>query len=442
MSFTYDTRVRNIAATLDASGYDVCVICPRFAGDLRRATCGGTRVRFFRQPQLRGGAGQLVEYVVSLAAILVLAVSERAAGRAHIVHFCNPPDVLFVVSAVCRALGSRVVFDQHDLNPELFAVKYPRAPRGLRALVARAEQLAVGVAHEVLVTNESARALVVERNPRAKARVTVVRNGTARRHVAAVQPRPRHGDHLLVGYLGNTNEQDGLDVLLAVARELVIGRARRDVRFVVVGDGDAMPTLRTAIAANGLEHVFELRGRLPPGEALRVIASCDVCVQPDPRNPFTSATTMVKTLEYLALGRPVVTFDLPETRVSCGDAAVYAVGDSPRDLAGAIAAVLDDEALRSTLGQSARESFGARLSWERSAPALLGVYRRLVAGRGARASFDGWEERPPVEVLGDMETGQGEQRRGDVHELHDPTLFRPRHPGPRQHEDPLPVVHR
>lgn len=404
MSFTYDTRMRNIAGTLRAAEYGVRVICPRFPGDPARSVGpADVHVRHFRQPQFPGAFGHVIEYAASIAAILLHALRERAVGRADIVHLCNPPDALVVIGAVCRLLGARVVYDQHDLNPELFALRYPGAPRGARRLVAFAERLAVRVANEIVVTNETARTRTLGRSATHGERVTVIRNGTPLAHAASLHSETRTEDGVLIGYLGHTNSQDGLDVLLATAQELIVGRSRGDLRFLVVGDGDALRALEAGLVQHRLDAAFELAGRLPPHEALRRIASCDICIQPDPRNDFTEATTMVKTLEYLALGRAVAAFDLRETRWSCGEAALYAADDSPAALADVIETLADDPELRGRLGAQARDRFTRILSWECSVAPLLAVYDRLArsaSGERSRVSRRARKAHIPLGLAG------------------------------------------
>jgi glycosyltransferase involved in cell wall biosynthesis len=437
MSYTYDTRVRHIATTLAAAGLTPHVFSPRFAGDARRmTTIDGVEVRTYRQPQLSGILGHLLEYTISIPAIIGALLRERLAGRAQIVHVCNPPDAVFVAAGAAHLLGSRVVYDQHDLNPELFDVLYPRAPGWLRRLVLLAERLAVRMADEVIVTNDTARRRAIEHHGIPPERVTVVRNGPRRTEIAQIRTAaPREPKTVSVGYVGNINPQDGLWVLLEAARELVIRRKRAHLRFVVVGDGSIQRAMLHRLREAGLANVFELTGRLSPERALDRIARCDICVQPDPPNPFTEATTMVKALEYMALARPVVAFDLPETRVSCGDAALYAAGHTALDFADAIDRLAGDPTLRRMLGDRGRRR-ATRLFWEHAEQPLLAVYRRCLFGRNDSAG-----EGTTVEISRDAQSCEGEQGRREVDQLDDATLAIVRDASAGENEDALTVMH-
>jgi glycosyltransferase involved in cell wall biosynthesis len=437
MSYTYDTRVRHIVATLAAADLTPHVFSPRFAGDARRMrTTDGIDVRTYRQPQIPGILGHLLEYTISIPAIIGAVCRERLAGRAQIVHVCNPPDAVFVAAGVAHLLGARVVYDQHDLNPELFDVLYPRAPNWLRRFVLLTERLAVRMADEVIVTNETARRRAIEQHDIPPEHVTVVRNGPRRTETAHIRAAARRDTNTVsVGYLGNINPQDGLSVLLGAAHELVVRRKRAHLRFVVVGDGSVRRAMLHRLTEMGLSDVFELTGRLSPELALDRIARCDICVQPDPPNPFTQATTMVKVLEYMALARPVIAFDLLETRVSCGDAALYAAGGTALGLADAIDRLAGDAPLRAMLGDRGRRR-AARLYWEHAEQPLLAVYRRCLSG-----GIDSADEHTTVEIIGDGQSREGQKGRGEVDQADNATLAVVRNASAGENEDALTVVH-
>jgi glycosyltransferase involved in cell wall biosynthesis len=91
-------------------------------------------------------------------------------------------------------------------------------------------------------------------------------------------------------------------------------------------------------------------------------------------------------IEYMALGRPIAAYDLKETRVTAGDAALYATPNEPRSLAEQVGRLLDDQALRDRLGAVGRERVANGLSWEDARAALAAAYRRAFAVADARRS--------------------------------------------------------
>jgi glycosyltransferase involved in cell wall biosynthesis len=113
-------------------------------------------------------------------------------------------------------------------------------------------------------------------------------------------------------------------------------------------------------------------------EVRRALTRADVALAPDPPNQLTHASTLVKIPEYMALGCPIVSFDLRESRVSAGAAAVYARGSDPGDFARLVDELLDDDDRRSRMGAEGRRRVEESLAWEHSEGGLLAAYERAT----------------------------------------------------------------
>lgn len=371
MSFSYDTRVQNIAHTLVGAGYRVRVVCPRYRRDPRTTDIDGIHVRFIRWPELGPGlVAHLVEYLCSVVVLSLYILREAVREDVEIVHICNPPDLFFGVAGVLRLARRAIVFDQHDSWPELFAARGgPTILRGVAALCTRAT---IAVAHRTLLTSVGARKAALARGAD-PATTFLVHNGVRLEGVPPATTETRN----LVGYLGNMNPQDGLGELVEVARAIRYDHDRRDVRFLLIGDGTSSPAVRTQVRSLRLEESVTLAGRLPPAEAWERLAACSVCIQPDPPNAFTEISVMAKSLEYMALGKPIAAFNLAETRRVCGDAALYAPRTDPRALGDCVLTLLDDAASRADLGRRGRCRVGDAFTWAIAERELLDVYGRL-----------------------------------------------------------------
>jgi glycosyltransferase involved in cell wall biosynthesis len=317
---------------------------------------------------------------------LLLALRVAWRDGFDVIHACNPPDTFFAIALVFRLFGKRFIYDQHDLCPELYLSKVPQGHgdllyRGLLTL----ERLTYRAADAVIATNESYRQMAIARGNVDPVRVFVVRNGPDRERIREELPDPsvRNGARHLLGYLGTMSTQDGVDTLLRVLARIVYQHGRRDVHLVLVGGGPLLDELRRLAEQLGLRPHVTFTGRIPDGEHFRrVLCSTDVCVSPDPPNPLNELSTMNKTLEYMAFGRPVVAFALKETVVSSGDAALYARPGDEVDLAEKILSLLDDPAKRAELGRRGQARVWNHLCWERSVPQLLAAYRfALTASR-------------------------------------------------------------
>jgi glycosyltransferase involved in cell wall biosynthesis len=372
--YPYDRRVRQVAETLVAAGYDVTVCGPTgFGYDAPDEEIDGVHVlRCAAPPAGRGPAAYLLEYLVALPRLWKLM---RRAAREHpadAVIVCCPPDAMVLPALPLRRRGAALIFDHHDLSPELFEAKFGR--RGpLHAALLRLERFALRAADVVIATNDSYAEVARERCGVETGRVFVVRNGPDPGRIHPVDPDPalRDGHERLVCWAGVMSAQEGLGVLIDAADVLVRERGRSDVCFALVGPGDARPALEKAVRARGLGAAVRFPG--PVGDELlrRYLATADVCVSVDEPTAMNEMSTMTKVVEYMAMGRPVVQFPLGETQRMCGDATAYARAGDPVDLALRIEDLLDDRVRAQALGDAARERARAGLLWPQQAPVLL-----------------------------------------------------------------------
>ncbi|MFI7385567.1 glycosyltransferase family 4 protein [Streptomyces sp. NPDC049813] len=383
LSVPFDRRVWQECTTLRDAGWDVHVICPQGSKRDTEAEAEIDGVRIHRYP-LRaatgGPAGYLREYGSALWHTARLA---RKVGPVHVVHACNPPDLLFLPALRLKRRGARFVFDQHDLVPELYLSRFDRGEdllyRGVRAL----ERLTYRAADIVLATNESYRDVAVRRGGKRPEDVFVVRSapGTDRFRPVPAEAELKRGKPHLLCYLGVMGPQDGVDYALRALAELRDTLGRDDWHAVFVGSGDAHDAMVELAAELGLADQVEFTGRIPDAELVRYLSTADVCLSPDPRNPLNDVSTMNKVLEYMAMGRPIVSFDLREARVSAGDAAVYAPANDEGAFAALVAELLDDPAKRAEMGKIGQERISGRLSWRHSQESLLAAYAAACRGR-------------------------------------------------------------
>jgi len=378
-----DIRVRREALALVSAGYRVAVICPQAAGERAREQVDGVFVyRYRERTEARSFTGYLLEYAVCTAAALGLSVRVLLERGFDVVHAHNPPDTFVVVGAVYKLVGKRFVFDHHDLAPEMYAARFGGRGNALvRRVLTLLEKASCRLADHVIATNESYRAVEIARGRVSPDKVTVVRNASGLDDLPPVDPDPelRARASAIVGYLGIMGYQDGVDHLVRAVRHLVVDLGRPDTLAVLIGRGDAREDLRRLARELGVERHVWFTGFLPLADVVRYLSTADLCVIPDPSNPFNDRSTMIKVMDYMSLARPVVAFDLPETRVTAAEAACYARPNDDLDLARKIAALLDDPGRRAEMGAYGRRRVETDLSWDRSVPRLLDVYQKLGA---------------------------------------------------------------
>ncbi len=298
-------------------------------------------------------------------------------------HVCNPPDLLFLIALVLKLRGSRFIFDHHDLVPELFRSRFPTGSALFYRLSLALERMTFAAADAVISTNESYRRVAIERGRRDPARVYVVRNGPDLSRFVPLEPEPalKHGKRHLACYVGIMGFQDGLDYAIRAMAYLRDSLGRADVHAAFIGAGDAFEASVALAHQLGLDDAVDFTGFLPDAEIQRYLSTADVCLAPEPKTPLNDVSTMIKIMEYMAMGRPIVSFDLDETRVSAGDAAVYAPANDEREFARLIAELLDDPDRRTRMGEIGRKRVEGELSWQVSARNLIRVYEQVLTRR-------------------------------------------------------------
>lgn len=383
LSVPFDRRVWQECTTLRDAGWKVHVICPR--GEKRdtepEAEIDGVRIHRYPLRAATGGpAGYLREYGSALWHTARLA---RKVGPVHVVHACNPPDLLFLPALRLKRLGARFVFDQHDLVPELYLSRFDRGEDLLYRAVCALERVTYRAADIVLATNESYRDVAIRRGGKRPEDVFVVRSAPVIERFQPVPPEPelKRGKQHLLCYLGVMGPQDGVDYALRSLAKLRDDLGRTDWHAVFVGAGDAFDTMVELSRRLGLSEQVQFTGRIPDAELVRYLSTADVCLSPDPRNPLNDVSTMNKVMEYMAMGKPIVSFDLKEARVSAGDAAVYAPANDEAQFARHIAVLLDDPEKRARMGKLGQERVGGELSWQNSQTSLLAAYAAACAVR-------------------------------------------------------------
>jgi glycosyltransferase involved in cell wall biosynthesis len=378
----FDRRVWMEATTLQRAGYQVSIICPTGKGHekLEEEIDGIFIYRHRLPPELNSSIGYLKEYAAALWWEWKLALRVRQQRGFDVIHACNPPDLIFLVAAWFKFFhGTKFIFDHHDLNPELYESKFNRRDFFYHTLVG-AERLTFMMADTVISTNESYRDVAITRGKKRSEDVFVVRSGPKVDKFKPVPPDPayRRGREYLVGYLGVMGPQDGVDHLLKAAQTLIVQRGRTDIQFCLIGSGSMFEELQKLARELAVIDFVEFTGRIPDEEVIRRLSSCDVCVNPDPLNPLNDKSTMNKILEYMALERPIVQYDLLEGRRSAADASVYAEPNNIQDLATKIEQLLADPEARARMGQIGRQRMVDTLEWKHQAAQLLNAYEKTL----------------------------------------------------------------
>jgi len=377
----FDRRVWQEARTLTEAGYQVTVICPRGAHASKRHEVL-ENIEIFRYPlplEANGAWGFLLEYGAAFFWLSWLTLRVFLSRGFDVIHACNPPDFIFLIALPYKWFWrKKFLFDHHDLSPELYLAKGGTRDVFYR-LVCCLERLTFKTADVSIATNESYREVAVQRGGMPPENVWVLRSGPDLTRFRIVPPLPdlRARFAFLVGYVGVMGKQEGLSYLLEAIHHMVFVMGRQDVGFILIGSGPDVPRLQAQVRRLDIGAWVIFTGRIADEDLLRYLCSCDVCVNPDEANALNELSTMNKIMEYMALGKPIVQFDLKEGRYTAQEASLYAQKNDPVDLARKIVELLHDPTLRASMGAYARQRVQDHLAWEHQQGHLVALYRRL-----------------------------------------------------------------
>ncbi len=379
----FDRRVWQEATALRQSGYGVSIICPTGKGcEKHFEEIDGIAIHRYDLPvEASGALGYLVEYSLALFWTFLLSWRVLFTRGFDVIHACNPPDLFFLIGGFFKLLGKKFVFDHHDINPELYEAKFGRRDFFYKLMVAF-ERLTFKTADVSLATNESYRRIATGRGGMDPDKVFVVRSGPSLERLKIVPPvrALKNGRKYLVGYVGVMGRQEGIDLLLCAIRQIVDLHGRHDIQFGLVGGGTSLEEMKALAAKLNIEDYVTFTGRVPDADLLAMLNTADVCVNPDIANEMNDKSTMNKIMEYMALGKPIVQFDLTEGRFSAQGASLYAKRNDPDDLAAKIIELVDDPERRAQMGAYGRSRVENELEWRYESPKLLAAYDSLWQG--------------------------------------------------------------
>ncbi len=378
----FDRRVWLESTSLQRAGYEVSVVCPQGRGyrEPYEMIDGIHIYRYPAPPPTTTRLSYAWEFPYCWVKTLGFARRLSREGRLDAIHACNPPDTFFLIGLLFRFFGgTRFVYDQHDLCPELYLSRFGGRKAFYYRLLRVLEWATYRTADMVLSTNLSYRQHAIDVGGFPADKTFVVRSGPRISEFTPVEPDPslKKGRKYLVCYLGVMGPQDGLDYLLRAIRHVVDVVKRKDVHFALIGTGDSFPAAKGLRDDLGLSDCVDMTGRVPDVDVRRYLSTADVCVCPDPRSPLNDVSTMNKVLEYMAFGKPMVSFELRESRYSARDGALYALPNDEIEFGERIIQLLDDADLRAAMGRRNRERIERELSWEHTSKELLNAYEAL-----------------------------------------------------------------
>lgn len=325
-----------------------------------------------------GKFGFVFEYLNAFFWELLLSICVFVKKPFQIIHSANPPDHVFAIALLFKIFGTKYIFDHHDISPENYLAKFGRNDVFHKILLLM-ERLTFKTADIVISTNESYKKIATGRGNKRKDDVFVVRNGPALHKIKWMQPNKelKDGfDHLVV-YLGSIGQLERLDVLLRAVRYIVYEKKIKGIKFMIIGTGPFWKEMREMAKQMTILEYVTFTGHIPYEKLYEILATADVCVNPEFKNDFTDKSTMVKIMDYMTFGKPIVQFNVTEGRVTAGDASIYVKENDEVEFAEAIINLLNNPNKRKKMGQIGQTKIFEELNWDKQRVNLKKAYRYL-----------------------------------------------------------------
>ncbi len=373
-----DRKVWREIKALKEAGFHVSAISPASSPFSWWNIAEG--VKIYHYPRLlytKSKFSYLFEYINAFFWTFLLFLMVISREGIDILQVCNPPEMFFPLGWIIRMKRGYFVFDHHDLSPEMYEARFGR--RDFFYWILRVlEFLTVKSANKVIEPNKYYRKLLEKRTFSLPDKFVVVPTAPdlAKLYPDRKDVSLKKGRKYMIGYLGVMNPQDGVHQLIEAVDILVKKRAFTDFILYLIGDGDAREELESMVEMRGLKDFVHFTGWVSSYKTLRKhLSACDICVDSMPANNYSNLSTLNKILEYMAMGKPVVCFDLKMSRELLASAGIFARPDNPADLADKIEELLKNAKKREIMGKQGRERIEKEFDWEKIKYIYLGVFK-------------------------------------------------------------------
>lgn len=378
-----DRRVWQEAKALKNKGAMVSIICPAGKGFYKKYEVL-QNIAIYRHSlplEARTPSGYLIEYPAALFWEFILSIKCLFQRGFNVIHACDPPDLIFLIGAFYKIFGKKFVFDHHDLNPELYIAKFGKKGLIYRILLLL-ERLSFKTADISIATNNSFKEIAAGRGGMRSDNIFIVRSGPEIEKFKPVEPEAKYkkGKKYLIGYLGVIGKQDGLHYMLEACDYLVNKKGRKDIHFICIGGGTELDNVMKYAEELKLKDCIDFTGMVYDNRVLlKILSTVDVCIATDIYNEMNNMSTMNKIMEYMALKKPIVQFDLKEGRFTADKASLYARPDDPIDMARRILKLLEDPVKRKEMGDFGYNRIKNKLAWKYEKENLHRAYKKLFS---------------------------------------------------------------
>jgi glycosyltransferase involved in cell wall biosynthesis len=343
-----DVRVWQEASLLEQHGITVSIICLKNNTQKHFEKNNGIniyripKIELFKQEKQRcsdnksrfnsikaiisGLAGYGFEYLYFTFLSFLFSLYIFAKHNFDVIHTHNPPDTLFLIGMFYKIFGKKYIYDHHDLAPDLFEEKYKSKGGIIYRLLRFLEKSSCIISNLIIATNNSYKELEVKRADIPPSKIYIVRNGPDLKRIRKSEPISsiKNMNKNILCYLGSINNQDGVDNLIVILSKIVHQHNNYCFKLLILGDGDYLYKIKElAKELNVLEHIIFAGYVKNTKKLCRYLSSADIFVDAAFDTFYNANSTFIKHMEYMVFEKPIVSFDLKETKVSLEDGGIF-----------------------------------------------------------------------------------------------------------------------
>lgn len=377
-----DTRVFKEAKALEEEGLEVSIICPNLNKEKKyhKKVDNIEVFQYFCPFEGKSFIGIIVEYSIAIFLILFKSIKIYIRKPFHIVHLANPPDFLILLFLPFKLFDVKILFDHHDLSPELFVEKFKKK-NFFHKLLLLFERMSYKIADHIITTNKSVKDTCIKRNKVHGKRISIVRNGPDlnKLNLCKIKENFRKNRSYLIGYVGNIDKQDSLEKLVNSVEYMVKERNFDNFRVLIIGDGTNRPDIQNHTIQKELQDYFIFHGyEYNRKQLFSLLSNVDICVEPRKESEISRKSTSTKIMEYMALGKPIIQYNSIEGKFSAGRASLYIKNNDEKAFGDAMIELLKDKKRREEMGEYGKKRVEESLQWSIQEQELLNIYKAIL----------------------------------------------------------------
>lgn len=187
-------------------------------------------------------------------------------------------------------------------------------------------------------------------------------------------------DDFIIGYIGTLSIYEGIDYILKCVRLLLNEEQKRNIKFVIIGDGIYKNEMLETIKNLRINDNVLYLGKIDYRNVIKYYNIFDLVIYPRKRCELCNTTPSYKILEAMSMEKPIIASELNATKEIIIDEfnGLLCKPDNIEDLLQKINLLIQNPELRNKLGKNAREWVNNNREWTKIGTELITLYDSLL----------------------------------------------------------------